>query len=268
MATNGRPVAHLRARFDEIYDTCIVGAGFFESDNYYRNEKERYWRSLELLCRIIPSSKVRILEIGGGQLALLCKTLFGDECTVADISKKYIAPIDEAGIEFITFNLTETNSSLTEGRYDVVVLLEVIEHVPLPGYVVMERLKPLLEPGGFVFMTTRNLFRLRNLVRMFLGNEFLDHFMLPEAGQNLGHQLEYSAEHLRWQLQRAGMEVAMLELDSLGRSGHSAKARWARRLLAPLELRPIWRDGLVAVARKPGIAAPIGASSSAPPPSS
>ena len=48
-----------------------------------------------------------------------------------------------------------------------------------------------------------------------------------------------------------GMEIVMLEHDSLGRSGHSVKARLARKLLAPLELRPVWRDGLVAVARKP-----------------
>jgi hypothetical protein len=134
--------------------------------------------------------------------------------------------------------------------FDVVFLLEVIEHIPLPGYIVMDRIKPLLKPSGIVFLTTRNLFRVRNLIRMFLGIEFLDRFMIPEPGQGLGHQLEYSADHLRWQLERAGMEIVMLEHDSLGRSGHSFKARLARRLLAPLELRPIWRDGLVAVARK------------------
>jgi hypothetical protein len=244
----------LRSRFDEVYDSCIVGGGFFETDQYYRNEKERYWRSLALLCRLMPPAPARVLEIGGGQLALLCKKLFGDECTVADISEQYALPIRNADIEFVTFNLTDVESSLIDRRFDVIVLLEVIEHIPLPGYVVMERIKTMLDEGGLVFLTTRNLFRIRNLIRMFLGVEFLDHFMLPGPGQNLGHQLEYSADHLGWQLRRAGMEIVMLEHDNLGRTSHSMKARLARTLLAPLELRPIWRDGLVAAARNPGLA--------------
>lgn len=247
----GRPLAHLRARFDETYDSCIVGGGFFESDQYYRNEKERYWRSLEYLCRFVPTAPARTLEIGGGQLALLCKKLFGDDCTVADISENYLAPILKAGIPFFTFNLMDNVTAPVGKPFNVVILLEVIEHIPLPGYVVAERIKALLEPGGLFFLTTPNLFRIRNVIRMVCGIEFLDPFMLPVPGQNLGHQLEYSARHLNWQLRRAGMEVVMIKHDSLGRTGHSAKARVARTLLAPLELRRTWRDGLVALARKP-----------------
>jgi 2-polyprenyl-3-methyl-5-hydroxy-6-metoxy-1,4-benzoquinol methylase len=129
-------------------------------------------------------------------------------------------------------------------------LLEVIEHIPLPAYIVFERIKPLLTPAGHLFLTTPNLFRVRNVIRMISGNEFVDHFMFPQPGQGLGHQLEYSADHMRWQLRRAGMEVVMLEHNSMGRTGHSWKARLARNLLAPLDLRPIWRNGLVASARK------------------
>jgi hypothetical protein len=74
--------------------------------------------------------------------------------------------------------------------------------------------------------------------------------MLPNAEQGLGHQLEYSADHLRWQIEYAGMKVILLDHDELGRIGHSRKAQFARRLLAPLRARPIWRDGLVAAAQK------------------
>jgi 2-polyprenyl-3-methyl-5-hydroxy-6-metoxy-1,4-benzoquinol methylase len=189
------------------------------------------------------------LEIGGGQLALLCKKLFGDDCTVADISQNYAGPLQRAGIPVVTFNLMATELNKIEGKFDVVVLLEVIEHIPLPGHVVIERIKPLLRSSGIVFMTTPNLFRIRNLIRLFRGVEFLDRFTIPEPGEGLGHQLEYSAEHLRWQLERAGMEIIMLGHDDLGRTGHTIGARLARTVLSPLALRPKWRDGLVAVAR-------------------
>jgi hypothetical protein len=250
MAVRQRRLGDLRAQFDEIYDTCIVGGGFVESDEYYKNDKERYWRSLELLCRLDIPMPARMLEIGGGQLALLCKKLFGDDCTVADISQEYAAPLRKSGINLVTFDLMKPEGSKIPGEFDVVILLEVIEHIPLPAYVVFERIKPLLNARGLVFLTTPNLFRIRNVIRMFLGIEFLDRFMIPQPGKGLGHQLEYSANHLRWQLERAGMEVLMLKQDSLGRTGHSAKARLARKLVTPLELRPIWRDGLAAAARK------------------
>jgi 2-polyprenyl-3-methyl-5-hydroxy-6-metoxy-1,4-benzoquinol methylase len=250
MTLNQRSVTGLRSRFDEIYDECIVGGGFFESNEYYRYEKERYWRSLELLCELNIIGPVKILEIGGGQLSLLCKRLFGDDCTVADISERFNSPLLKEGIKFLMLNLMQPARQNISDQFDVIVLLEVIEHIPLPAYVVIEHIKPLLKPRGILFLTTPNLFRIRNLARMFLGTEFLDRFMMPGPEQPLGHQLEYSADHLRWQLERAGMEVIMLRHDQLGRTGHSLKARIMRKVLAPFYLRPIWQEGLVAAARE------------------
>ena len=248
-----RNIGARRAEFDKIYGSRIVGEGFAEFDEYYRFEKERYWRSLQLLCHLNVDVPAKLLEIGGGQLALLSKLLFNDNCTVADISQAYIAPLRKAGIEFVTYSLLNPQPNKALGEFDIVILLEVIEHIPLPGHVVFDSIKPLLKPGGILFLTTRNLFRLRNLARMILGVEFLDHFTLPShEGHGLGHQLEYSAKHLKWQIQRAGMDIVLLKEDNLGARGHSTAARLARMLVAPLELRPIWRDGLVAVARKDG----------------
>jgi 2-polyprenyl-3-methyl-5-hydroxy-6-metoxy-1,4-benzoquinol methylase len=243
-------IASLRSAFDRIYDDRIVSGGFFESDEYYRNEKERYWRTLQLLSRVMPSAPARVLEIGGGQIALLCKELFGDDCTVGDISEQFIRPIRNSGIGFLEFDLIGTDTQKIQKEFDIILLLEVVEHIPLPVYVIMEKLKPLVAPGGLIFLTTPNLFRLRNLARMLLGTEFLDRFMLPTKGRSLGHQLEYSADHLKWQLERASLDVVMLLHDSLGRKGHSRKARLARRLMSPLEMRPIWRDSLIAAAKK------------------
>jgi SAM-dependent methyltransferase len=240
----------LRSTFDEVYSSHIVGSGFCETDEYYRRDKERYWRSLELFAELNLPQPARILEIGGGQMAVLCRLLFNDNCVVGDISDKYVAPLEQAGVPFMHCNLMEQSQAPIDGLFDCVILLEVIEHIPLPAYVVFKNIQRLLKNDGILFLTTPNLFRLRNLARMLAGNEFLDHFALPEPEQGLGHQLEYSAPHLQWQLEQSGMEPLMMRHDELGRVGHSRKTRLARALLTPLRLRPKWRDGLVAAARK------------------
>src|SRR5262249_4903065 len=154
------------------YSSWIVAGGFFESDDYYRNEKERYWRSLERFCSLNIPIPAKILEIGGGQMALLCKSLFGDDCTVGDLSQTYSGPLQKAGIKFVNFNLMDPEIQTdTMDEFDVVALLEVIEHIPLPAHVLFERIKPLLKPDGLIFLTTPNLFRLRNLIRMIMGVE-------------------------------------------------------------------------------------------------
>lgn len=240
-----------RKKFDQLYDSFVIGAGFFESDEYYRLERERYWRSLQFFTRLQLPSPAKILEVGGGQLAVMSKHLFGDDCTVGDISRRFSAPLDRQGIPLIECNLLSSEFPEAKEQFDVLVLLEVIEHLPLPPYVVFERAMSFLKPGGLIFLTTPNLFRLRNLVRMIAGVEFLDRFMLPTPGHGLGHQLEYSAEHLRWQMEQAKLDVILLEHDELGHVGHSPKARLARKLLSPLTARPRWRDELVAAAKKP-----------------
>lgn len=241
----------VRAEFDRVYDKFILNAGFFEREEYYLYDKERYWRSLGFLASIPLPRPARILEIGGGQLAILCKKLFDDDSVVGDISDEYNAPLVKAQVPTMRCNLMDEELGEADEQFDVVICLEVIEHLPLPAYVIFERLKKVIRPGGVLFLTTPNLFRLRNLARMLIGKEFLDRFMLPSPGQGLGHQLEYSADHLRWQIMRAGLEIILLTHDELGRVGHSRGARLARWLLSPLTLRPLWRDGLVAAARKP-----------------
>jgi len=239
-----------RKRFDELYDKAIIGAGFFESDDYYRLERERYWQSLAMFAKLPLKSAANILEIGGGQLAVLCTKLFGDNCVVGDISDEFRQPLDRQSVPLIACNLLASDFPDAREQYDAVVLLEVIEHLPVPPYVIFEKLKRFLAPGGLLFITTPNLFRLRNQVRMLLGREFLDRFMLPLPGQGLGHQLEYSAEHLRWQIEQASLEVTKLDHAELGHKGHSTSAQVGRMLLSPLTLIPRWRDELVAVARK------------------
>jgi SAM-dependent methyltransferase len=228
-----------------------VNGGFIESSQYYRNERERYWRTLQLMDALDLPAPAKILEIGGGQIAVLRKLLIEDDTVAADISDKFHRPVTSLGIPFHILDLNNPVSHIANinERFDVIVMLEVIEHISRPAYAVLEPLKSLLKPSGLFFLTTPNLFRLRNLLRMAAGIEFVDRFMVPAPGQIMGHQLEYSADHLRWQVERAGLEVVMLIHDNLGGTGHSTNTKIAKAALKFLSVRPLWRDNLVVAAR-------------------
>lgn len=239
-----------RSKFDKCYDVNIIDKGFLEYSGYYEIERSRYWHTFQYLQNMNLSESAEILEVGGGQLAILAHHLLDHRAVVGDVSDEYSQPVLDAGIPLVVCNLLADDPPEFQGRFDVVALLEVIEHMPVPGYVILSKVATWLKPGGAILLTTPNLFRLRNLVRMAMGRDPFDRFMYPSPGQGLGHQLEYSAEHLRWQIEKAGLRVELLEHSQLGQSGHSRGARLARRLTAPLRLRSKWREELVAVIRK------------------
>jgi 2-polyprenyl-3-methyl-5-hydroxy-6-metoxy-1,4-benzoquinol methylase len=248
---NSRTFKLTRAAFDTAYDRFVRPGGFHELDFYYQISRERYFLTLRYIAELDLPEPAKVLDVGGGQFAILAAKLFGDEATVGDISDDYRAPADSAGVGFTVCNVLDDDPPSFTGAFDLIVLAEVVEHLPVPPYLVLRKMRSWLKPGGALLITTPNLFRPRNVVRMLLGRDPFDTFMLPRDGESLGHQTEYSARHLGWHILEAGFTLERMEHDQLGHTGFSWKTRLARKLLTPLQLRKSWREELVAIARNP-----------------
>lgn len=240
-----------RKTFDDKYDELILSSRFFEQDDYYVRERPRYFNTLKFLLARIDSSSdlsaLHVLEIGGGQIALLMQALFGCKAVIADVSDKYKDSVQKQRCDFRVCDLLYDDLP-DRNHFDVVIMCEVVEHFPVPPYKILSKVRSWMKPGGLLFMTTPNLYRLRNVIRLMLGMRVFDYFFIPERGHSIGHPFEYSAEHLSWQVDQGGFKDIEVTYRQLSLTGSTFRAKLARTLLAPLMLRNKFKDSLVVTA--------------------
>lgn len=243
------PVTWNEAAFREAFARLIEQGVFLEERNYYPRYRSRYRETLKYLWNLPLAAPARIADVGGGQFAVLLRELRGDHTTVLDVSAKYADYLRSIGITHHVCDLLHDEVPL-EGL-DAVIIAEVVEHLSTPPHLALDKLRRALRPGGYLIVTTPNLFRLRNVVRMLQGRDYTARFHYPERGAPIGHVMEFSREHLAWQIERAGFELERVDHRQFHHYPRSLADRmlyWAGSLLF---LRPTWRDHLVAVARRP-----------------
>ncbi len=235
--------------FCELFDQLIVKGRFNEEPSYYPRYLSRYYRIVQQFATLAPSPPCAVLDIGGGQLAVLIKALWGDVCTAADIGGDHLDYVATQGVRPVRWNLCSEEQPFAN-EFDVVLFSEVIEHLPLPGHVVLERLRRCLKPSGLLLCTTPNLYRLRNVVYLAAGVQIFDYFRMPDS-RGLGHILEYSKQHLEWQLERAGFCDICVAYQQFHHHPHRLVPRLLSWMFYPLFLVPRFRDNLFATARVP-----------------
>lgn len=238
-----------RKKFFTLYEKLICRGKFNEIPEYYPRYRSRYETLLQKYSCLAQSDPQCILDIGGGQLALLCKELWKDDAYAVDIGGEHLKYLDSQGVKVEKWNLVNGNQ-LFDAKFDFIFFSEVIEHLPIPGHIVLEKLKLALKPGGTLICSTPNLYRLRNVVYMILGKQIYDYFRFPE-NRGLGHVLEYSHDHLQWQFERAGLKECKVEFCQMHHWPNNLAFRLIYLLGSPLFLVSRFRDNLVAIGKAP-----------------
>jgi 2-polyprenyl-3-methyl-5-hydroxy-6-metoxy-1,4-benzoquinol methylase len=236
-------------QFDSVYLESICKGSFNEVSEYYPRYRSRYETLLKLYCPLAPSTPLKILDIGGGQLGLLCKKLWNDDAYVADIGGSHLDFLQAQGLNVMKWNLCLDEQPFKE-EFDFIFFSEVIEHLPIPGHIALEHLKIALKPGGTMICSTPNLYRLRNVVYMALGKQIYDYFHIPKD-RGLGHVIEYSIDHLQWQFNKAGFLNCNIKYCQMHHSPNDLVFRITYWIGSPLFLVSRFRDNLVAIAQAP-----------------
>ncbi|MGA2058701.1 MAG: class I SAM-dependent methyltransferase [Bradyrhizobium sp.] len=113
-------------------------------------------RTFRSLTKQIKGDAIAALDVGGGSGWLLDGLKAADPrveyTAVVDIDPGAQAPARASGHEY---HLTTIEELKTDRQFDLILMLNLIEHVPDPT-AILEKAKALLRPGGLIWIKTPN----------------------------------------------------------------------------------------------------------------
>ena len=191
--------------------------------NYYRHARAEVLRHL-------PAGPLRILEIGcgeGGTLARI-RELRPDVWLAGAELMKLDSPLYAKLDQFEQINVEEQLPSITPGSIDILLCLDVLEHLREPQQVLV-RLATLLRPNALLIASLPNLQYVKVSLPLLFG-----HFNYTDEGV-------LDRTHLRFFTRRSAMHM----LDEAGfdvREVERLRIRDIRKLMGILLPLPGWRD--------------------------
>lgn len=144
----------------------LVNAQHGGDETYFRNQLPRYSRTINRIQQLCPTP-CRVLDIGSHYLhqSVLLSELGH---VVAGIDIDLFANADFVrerastfGIRNMAVNALEAGDFLTgqEGRYDLIVFTEILEHITFNPIRFWGRVYDLMSPTGIVYLSTPNALR-------------------------------------------------------------------------------------------------------------
>lgn len=191
--------------------------------NYYRHARTEVLRHL-------PAGALRILEIGCGEGGTLARIReHRPDAWLAGVElMKLDSPLYAQLDQIEQLNIEQQLPSIEPGSIDVLLCLDVLEHLREPQQV-LEKLATLLRPNALLITSLPNLQYIRVSLPLLFGYfEYTDEGILDRT--HLRFFTRRSAVHL---LEKSGFDV--LEVERL-------RIRDIRKLMGILIPLPGWRD--------------------------
>lgn len=198
----------------------LPGMNENEKSNYLNFSLDRFLKTLEIFPDDI-NEKSRVLELGASPyfMSLLIKkyyncslelaNYFGDSKKVKTkeslVSEKFGVRHDVA---FKHFNVEKEEFPFRPKSFDLVLFCEIIEHLTVNPVHSLLQINRLLDTGGYMIITTPNVLRYENVLKLILGKNVHDHY--SGYGAYGRHNREYTPEELRVLVEGLGFRVVSL----------------------------------------------------------
>ncbi len=194
----------------------------------------------------------RVLDIGMGFQTLLLRKLLPEsqiDCLGVYHDPRFSA---EGKSAFLPGDLNklahESGPGNLAGGYDLIVFMEVLEHLYTPPDLVLRYLSSLLSAGGVIVVTTPNAAWLKNRLKMLRGRNPFE--TLRANPSDMGHIREYTAGELEAAFAGTGLRKVRAERRGLYRFNNPKDKFYS--WIADIT-HPSLRRTLVAVYRKEGL---------------
>lgn len=171
------------------------------TDQYYQIHQDRYRYILNQIRLLNLPPRAKILDIGCfpphlfDSLTTLGYQVFGIASAHEPINNKQISIL----------NIETDSFPYPENQFDLVLLSEVIEHLPNYPLPLLQKIRKILKPHGFLIITTPNVCRLHNLLFLLFGRNI--YFSLEQMFQTSTSDATIYHRHNR--------EYTLAELDNL-----------------------------------------------------
>lgn len=117
------------------------------------------------------SNLLRLLDLGsgsGGAIFSLSKHFNVGEVYCVDFDEKALAECERKGFRCLKVDLEKCALPYSDKYFDIITMLEVLEHLGNPSKALSEAYRTL-KNNGYIIITTPNLVSWRNRIRMVLG---------------------------------------------------------------------------------------------------
>jgi SAM-dependent methyltransferase len=182
--------------------------------NYLRHAFYRFLYTLD----IVPPGKGKLLEIGASPyfMTLLLEKYTNYQLTLTNhfgnevpgstaVEVKYNDLGSKKDFAYRDVNVEKDQLPFPNGHFEVALFCEVIEHLPQDALAALLEIKRVLKPGGYLIVTTPNVGRLENVVRMLTRQNIYDPY--SGYGVYVRHNREFTTDELSKLLNHAGFEV-------------------------------------------------------------
>jgi SAM-dependent methyltransferase len=209
----------------------------------YRGHRYRLWKSIQIIAEHTPSDRpLRVLELGSAPyfFSALMFNYFEHEVIGSNVQAGVI-PRKAERIEKVTvklrhgpdgridalpvylFNFELDRFPFEDGEFDLVICMEVIEHLAYSPSHMLAEAHRVLKPGGIFLLTTPNAIDLNKTVRMFRNKPIA--FVYSGYGVYGRHNREFTGEELAELTRDCGYEIKQLYL----RNVYQEFKRWPLR---------------------------------------
>jgi 2-polyprenyl-3-methyl-5-hydroxy-6-metoxy-1,4-benzoquinol methylase len=191
-----------------------------------------------------------LLEIGtsyGFLISLLAKDKVW-QCEGLDLPENidaYSFLAKDNGVKIHAGSLGIQNLPFSDSSFDLIIFAEVLEHLPLSPQLVFSELNRVLAKNGHLVLTTPNIARFANIIRLAIGKNILEPFPDIRESENVTAYLEHVREYTM-------QEVCQLVLEN-GFTIQKAlfSSCWDRHFYSWItNLIPQWRANIMVIAQK------------------